>query len=98
MVRTRSKTAPRDVLSLSYSWSSHKRERQNTLRVVFSNAAQVKVAGKLSYVVRSDVSAYKTGMPSEKCADMRVPYAIYHALATNVKYILIPCKYSRFFI
>jgi len=36
---TRSNTAPEDVLSLSYTWSSHKRERQNTLRVVFSNAA-----------------------------------------------------------
>jgi len=36
---TRTKTAPEDVSSLSYSWSSHERERQNTLRVVFSNAA-----------------------------------------------------------
>jgi len=35
---TRSKTAPEDVLSLSYTWSSHKRGRQNTLRVVLSNA------------------------------------------------------------
>jgi len=35
---TRSKMAPDDVLSLSYTWSSHKRERQNTLWVVFSNA------------------------------------------------------------
>jgi len=36
--RTRSKTAPEDYLSLSYTRSFHKRERQNTLRVVFSNA------------------------------------------------------------
>jgi len=36
---TRSKTAPEDVLSLSCTWSFHKREIQNTLRVVFSNAA-----------------------------------------------------------
>jgi len=35
----RSKTARGDVLSLSYTWISHKRERQNTLRVMFSNAA-----------------------------------------------------------
>ena len=35
--RTRSKTAPEDVLCLS--WSFHKRERQNTLRVVFSYTA-----------------------------------------------------------
>jgi len=35
----RSKMAPGNVLSLSNTWSSHKRERQNTLRVVFSNAA-----------------------------------------------------------
>ena len=28
------------VLSLSYTWSSHKGERQNTLQVVFSNAPQ----------------------------------------------------------
>jgi len=35
---TRSKTAPEDVLSLSYAWSSHKRGRQNTLGVMFSNA------------------------------------------------------------
>jgi len=38
----RSKRAPEDVLSLSYAWSSHKRARQNTLRVVFSNAAMGK--------------------------------------------------------
>jgi len=37
--RMRSKTAPEDVLSLSYKWSFLKRERQNILRVVFSNAA-----------------------------------------------------------
>jgi len=37
-VRTRSRTAPKDVLSLSHTWSSHYRERQNTFRVVFSNA------------------------------------------------------------
>jgi len=36
--RTRSKTPLEDVLSLSHTWISHKRERQNTLRVVFSNA------------------------------------------------------------
>ena len=35
----RVRMAPEDVSSLSYTWSSHKRERQNTLRVVFSNAA-----------------------------------------------------------
>jgi len=35
---THSKTASEDALSLSYTWNSHKRERQNTLRVVFSNA------------------------------------------------------------
>jgi len=40
---TRSKMAPDDVLSLSYIWSSHQREKQNTLRVVFSNAAQSEV-------------------------------------------------------
>jgi len=39
-VRARSKMAPEDVLSLSFSWSPHKRESLNTLRVVFSNAAQ----------------------------------------------------------
>jgi len=39
---TRSKTAPEDVLSLSYTWSSRKRERQNTLRVVYSNAPMVR--------------------------------------------------------
>jgi len=47
---TRSETATEDVLSLSYTWSSHKRERQNTLLVVFSNAPQ-RVGG---FVHRSD--------------------------------------------
>ena len=36
---TRSNTSPEDVLSLSHTWSSHKRERQSTLLDVFSNAA-----------------------------------------------------------
>jgi len=36
---TRSKTAPEDVLSPSHTWIFLKRERQNTPRVVFSNAA-----------------------------------------------------------
>ena len=31
---------PEDVLSLSYTWSSHKRQRQKTLRLVFPNAPQ----------------------------------------------------------
>jgi len=29
LLKTRSETAPEDVLSLSYTWSSHKKERQN---------------------------------------------------------------------
>jgi len=39
LLGTRSKRAPEGVLSLSYTWSSHKRGRQNTLRVLFSNAS-----------------------------------------------------------
>jgi len=36
---TRSKTAPEDHLFLSHTWSFHKRDTQNTLRVLFPNAA-----------------------------------------------------------
>jgi len=37
---TRSKTAPDDVLSLSYSWCSHKKKDRIPFRLVFTNAAQ----------------------------------------------------------
>ena len=39
LLGTRSKTATQGCFIVSYPWGSHKRERQNNLRVVFSNAA-----------------------------------------------------------
>jgi len=54
----RSKTAPEDVSSLSYTWSSRKRERQNTLRVVFSNAALL-ILNYILYLLLSSIGSHR---------------------------------------
>ena len=73
LLGTRSKTTPEDVLSLSYIWSSHKRERQNTFRVVFSNAAQRRdpIANRIHQMLTYILKTYRA-FKKQRCFATRI--------------------------